>query len=417
MKRVLVVIAWVAGVVVPLALPATPAGATPSAGCPSLNSFSFDETSAGNAIFPANFNAGERVVVSAAPATGSPTAVNLRYAGALVDTAPFPGTVSFTVPADASSTGVSWDLTPASATAVWTVSCSPAPAQSAGCAFLNGPTLDALYGSGGPVSLAFSAGERITFHGTVPFSLASPTGLELRINATPVDAQPFPGTVSFTFPSDTTASIFWGSTPAGNLTWSVTCTPRQPSEGCVDVQKPAFDTSSQTGGVLTENFFAGERISAAAAAPSTGSPSVLTLTVNGVTVDTKAFPGTLQYTFPSDTVASVLWTSGSGTTATWTVDCTPAPVDTAAPTCTALAPRRAPNTPSGRDEQDVRIQDRGTGVLHIENLVITNGTATTTLNPGQRTPLLFTAVKTTPGVATKWSFDVLDEVGTFRHCS
>jgi len=417
MRRVLLVVTWVGAALVPLAVASTPAGATPSAGCPSLRGSGFDDVSAGGLINPANFNAGERVTVSAsAPATGAPTAVNLRYAGSLVDTATFPGTVSFTVPAD-STTSLSWDLSPAGATATWTVSCTDAPTQSAGCATLNGPTLDGVYGTGGPISLAFNAGERITFHGTVPFNVATPTGLELRINATQVDAQPFPGTVAFTFPANMAVSVFWGTTPAGNVTWSVTCTPRQTSEGCAAAQNPAFDSSSQTGGIINEHFFAGERISAAAAAPATGSPSTLTLTVNGATVDTKSFPGTLQYVFPADTVASVFWTSGFNTSVTWTVDCTPAPVDAVAPTCTALAPRRAPNTPSGRDEQDVRVVDRGSGLLRIENVVISNGTAApSAFAAGQRVPTLVTAVKTTQGQPTTWSFDVLDEVGNFRHC-
>lgn len=417
MRRVLVVITLVMGALAPLALTAQPAGATPSAGCPSLNGSGFDGPSAGGLINPTNLNAGERIVFSAsAPATGAPTAVNLRVGGSVVDTAPFPGTVSFTVVVDLASTSVSWDLTPASATATWTVSCSAAPAQSSGCATLNGANFDALYGSGGPTTFSFNAGERITFHGTVPFSVGTPTGLQLRINATPVDSQPFPGTVAFTFPADTTATLFWSATPVGNVTWSVTCTPRQTSEGCRDVQNPSFDAQMQSGGIISEHFFAGERLTMAAAAPATGSPTTLALSVDGSTVDARPFPGTLQYVIPADTVATVLWTSGSNTTATWTVDCTPAPVDGTPPTCTALAPRRAPGTPSGRDEQDVRVVDRGSGLLRVEHVVISNGTATTSFTLGQRVPTLVTAVKTVQGQPTMWSFDVLDAVGNFRHC-
>jgi hypothetical protein len=66
---------------------------------------------------------------------------------------------------------------------------------------------------------------------------------------------------------------------------------------------------------------------------------------------------------------------------------------------------------------DVRVQDGGSGTLKLENIVITNGTALTpSFTPGQHAPFLVTAVKTTAGLPTKWSFDVLDEVGNFRHC-
>ncbi len=424
MKRVLLVIAWVAGALAPLALTATPAGATPAAGCPTLNGSAFDGSSTGDSLFPLDFNAGERIMFTAAnPASGTPTAVNLRIGGNLVDTATFPGTVSFTAPADLSGIGVSWDLAPAGATATWTVSCSPAPAQSSGCAFLNGPTLDGHYGSGGPTSQFFNAGDRITFHGTPPFDTSTPTGLELRINASATDASPFPGTVSFTFPVSATASVFWGTTPAGNVNWTVTCTPRQASEGCADMQSPTLDTSLQAEGLTQpKHFFAGEQLSISAAAPTTGAPTSITLTVNGSTGNTlnsRAFPGTLQFTFSADTATTlVLWTVGTGNTATWTVDCTPAPVDSTAPTCTGLAPRRAPGTLSNHDEQDVRVQDGGSGTLKVENIVITNGTfLVAQFTAGQRAPFLLTAVKTTQGMPTRWSFDVFDEVGNFRHCT
>src|SRR5262249_14762649 len=154
-------------------------------------------------------------------------------------------------------------------------------------------------------------GERITFHATIPFSLGPPTGIELRVNATATDASAFPGTVSTTFTGNTTATVFWSLTPAGNATWSVTCTPRQPSPGCVDLQRPFYH--AQYGGSSTDmlHFFAGETVTVAAAPPVTGTPTTITLTVTGTggnTLSSRAFPGSLQYVFPADTFASVGWT-------------------------------------------------------------------------------------------------------------
>ena len=64
----------------------------------------------------------------------------------------------------------------------------------------------------------------------------------------------------------------------------------------------------------------------------------------------------------------------------------------------------------------MRVVDRGSGLLRIENLVISNGSAAPSFTPGQRVPTVVTATKTVQGSPTMWSFDVLDQVGNFRHC-
>ncbi len=96
------------------------------------------------------------------------------------------------------------------------------------------------------------------------------------------------------------------------------------------------------------------------------------------------------------------------------------------PACTVTAVRRP--GPSGSAEQDVTVTDAA-GLTSIEGVQITNGRVFTAGSSGTRiddqastplagepTSLVLTAVKTTAGVATKWSFDATDTAGNRKHC-
>jgi Ca2+-binding RTX toxin-like protein len=96
------------------------------------------------------------------------------------------------------------------------------------------------------------------------------------------------------------------------------------SEGCDGANGSPFDSEYGRGGTVGVAWGAGETITASAGQPSSGTPTTVSLTVAGTTVDTAAFPGTVEYTFPSDGAPDVFW-AVDGETATWTVTCTPPP--------------------------------------------------------------------------------------------
>lgn len=93
--------------------------------------------------------------------------------------------------------------------------------------------------------------------------------------------------------------------------------------------------------------------------------------------------------------------------------------DLSRPACAVVAVRRAPNSPSGRDEMDVRVRDSG-GLQAVTNFAITNGVISVTPHtpfPAGTTQAVVTAIKTTQGVPTSWSFDVVDWIGKTRRCA
>jgi hypothetical protein len=98
-----------------------------------------------------------------------------------------------------------------------------------------------------------------------------------------------------------------------------------------------------------------------------------------------------------------------------------APTDTTPPTCFVSAIRRAPNSPSGRDEMDVTVADTGSGVQGISAIFITNGTIRTPPGPGipfGSTPsVVVTAVKAVQGASTRWSFLIVDMAGNTAFCA
>lgn len=98
-----------------------------------------------------------------------------------------------------------------------------------------------------------------------------------------------------------------------------------------------------------------------------------------------------------------------------------APTDTTPPSCFVSAIRRAPNSPSGRDEMDVTVQDAESGVQGISAIFISNGTIRTPPGPGipfGATPsVVVTAVKNVQGASTRWSFFMVDMAGNTAFCA
>lgn len=86
------------------------------------------------------------------------------------------------------------------------------------------------------------------------------------------------------------------------------------------------------------------------------------------------------------------------------------------PSCKVVAVRRP--GPSGRDEMDVQVQDAGSGLKAITNVSVTNGVLSyPVFTPGTRSPIIVTAIKTTQGQPTSFSFDAVDMAGNIKHCA
>jgi Ca2+-binding RTX toxin-like protein len=106
------------------------------------------------------------------------------------------------------------------------------------------------------------------------------------------------------------------------------------SPGCEDANDPFFDGLNLGGGWLfPRTFAAGERLTAAAAAPTQGgTPATVTLSVEGV-VDQAAFPGTVQYKFTTPGDYGAAWQVHGGGEATWSVGCGRAALPQTTATC------------------------------------------------------------------------------------
>jgi hypothetical protein len=86
--------------------------------------------------------------------------------------------------------------------------------------------------------------------------------------------------------------------------------------------------------------------------------------------------------------------------------------DTAGPTCGVSAVRAGPPK-----QQDVTVQDTGSGLELINNIVISNGTvANPIFSLGARTPVVVTATKTNQAQSTSWSFNARDVAGNVTDC-
>jgi uncharacterized repeat protein (TIGR01451 family) len=93
------------------------------------------------------------------------------------------------------------------------------------------------------------------------------------------------------------------------------------SAGCHAVNDPARDAFLASDFVGPLQFFAGEEITATATEPTEFGPTTtLILAVDGTTVDTDGFPGTVSYIFPATTTATVSWDVDQGNV-TWALSC------------------------------------------------------------------------------------------------
>ena len=92
--------------------------------------------------------------------------------------------------------------------------------------------------------------------------------------------------------------------------------------------------------------------------------------------------------------------------------------DAAPAACKVIGVRRAPSTPSGRDEMDVAVQDTGSGLKAITNPQVQNGVLTwQTFPQGTKNQVTVTAVKSVQGQSTTFSFDLVDMAGNVKHCA
>src|SRR5262249_48734919 len=95
------------------------------------------------------------------------------------------------------------------------------------------------------------------------------------------------------------------------------------SAGCATINTGLYNGFYSQATPLLD-FAAGEHITITAAAPyANGTPTQVSLSVDGgtSTVDTAAFPGTVEYTFPSADTYSLGWFTDSPDQVTWTVSC------------------------------------------------------------------------------------------------
>jgi virginiamycin B lyase len=91
------------------------------------------------------------------------------------------------------------------------------------------------------------------------------------------------------------------------------------------------------------------------------------------------------------------------------------PADTTKPVCGSMVVRRG-GGPGGADEADVTITDAGSGIASITNFTVSNGTFSIPPFSSGASSVTVTATKTTPGVPTRFEFDVTDVAGNTIHC-
>src|SRR5688572_3156022 len=107
---------------------------------------------------------------------------------------------------------------------------SIAQALSAGCALLNDPFYGG-YVTGGELILTFNANEQVTITASYPSDYIPNQEIVLLINGAFVDTAIFPATLSYTFTSDGTYTVYWSSNAGqgGFATWTLSCGIGQPS--------------------------------------------------------------------------------------------------------------------------------------------------------------------------------------------
>lgn len=217
-----------------------------------------------------------------------------------------------------------------------------ASALSAGCAQFNQPGYDAAYTSGSTAPVAFSAGEQIVATAGALVSGPTPTSVTFEVPVgVVVDAAAYPGTVTYTFLADTVTQLaFYVQSPA-LVDWDVSCAPVSP--GCASLNSAFFDTTSQnssTGGALS--FLAGEQIVISGTPElAPGNQMQLFVSPTVTPVASAVLPGTMTYTFPADTTATVTWNTTGGN-AIWDVECRGVVAD---PSCTIIGAGTLVGTP------------------------------------------------------------------------
>ena len=73
-----------------------------------------------------------------------------------------------------------------------------------------------------------------------------------------------------------------------------------PSAGCQFLNDPIWDSHYTGGPIASLDFAAGDLIRMTAAKPTSfGTPTTVTLTVDGAVVDSSTFPGTVEYVIPT----------------------------------------------------------------------------------------------------------------------
>ena len=111
---------------------------------------------------------------------------------------------------------------------------SGAATPSLGCDFLNSGAADGTYGSTGLAVKDYAAGEVITVSATIAVGQATPSSIYLtkRVaensvfieDPVEVDTDGFPGTVTYTIPTDASYRLSWGGV-GGGAEWQATCEP------------------------------------------------------------------------------------------------------------------------------------------------------------------------------------------------
>lgn len=91
---------------------------------------------------------------------------------------------------------------------------------SQGCNGINNPDFDAQYADTNPGPWAFNADETIQMTAGPPDSTGQ-TNVRLYVDSDLVDSVTFPGTVSYTFPTNMTVDVEWIT--SNNATWVVEC--------------------------------------------------------------------------------------------------------------------------------------------------------------------------------------------------
>lgn len=120
-------------------------------------------------------------------------------------------------------------------------------AVSDGCQAVNEANFDGLSMSGGVSGLEFSRGEVLTVVADEPHDFGTPLAVSIAVNWSTVDADAFPGTVSFEFPEDGEYATVGWIVDGGNATWDISCeAPEREAGETVNIRQDSVDRDSVT---------------------------------------------------------------------------------------------------------------------------------------------------------------------------